>query len=88
MVAIAAITAAALFGAHRLDASFERALLCGREVTPITGRPAVDVRSYVADNVSLARSVPLLADVQPQQVSHDAYHRCQNGRIDSDIVGV
>ena len=56
-----AITAACLLGANRLEASFERALGCGREFTPITRRAAIDIQAYEVDNMAMTRSVPLFA---------------------------
>ena len=47
-----AITAACLLGANKLEASFERALGCGRESNPITRRAPIDIQTYEVDNMS------------------------------------
>lgn len=86
-VGLAALTAAVLLGANKLEASFERAFVCGREVRPLTNRAAVDTAAYAAENMALARSIPMLAAGEPRSVDHAPYHRCGE-RLDSDIVGV
>jgi hypothetical protein len=88
LVGMAAITAACLLGANKLEASFQRSLVCGRDFAPITRRDAVDIPSYEADNMTTVRSVPLLSAAESQHVVHQPYHRCENDRLDSDIVGV
>ena len=86
-VGTAALTAAVLLGANKLEASFERAFVCGREVRPLTDRPAVDTAAYAAENMALAGSIPVLAAGDARSVDHEPYHRCSD-RLNSDIVGV
>ncbi|MEO5838969.1 MAG: hypothetical protein ABIQ73_00695 [Acidimicrobiales bacterium] len=75
-------------GANKLEASFDRSVVCGRQFTPITRRTAIDVASYEVDNMTLVRSIPMLSAADPQRVVHQPYHRCENDELNSDIVGV
>ena len=81
------LTGACLFGASRLENSFRHTLVCGPGVTPITQRAAVDVGAYEVANLALARSLPL-PTTKAVQITHEPYRRCEDARLDSDVVGV